>query len=457
MTTTAAALASRADDRIPTASTIDTLGTFADVLLPTLAKGVILRRPAVVAFAERFDLDRRAVRRMQRLRDDYGPGPVLLRVPFRRQAMVLSPEHVHRVLRASPEPFATETKEKRSALAHFEPRNALISHGPERADRRRFHEEALDAHRAVHRLGGAFLPVVAEEADALLLEVRRGGGQLDWPTFARCWFRMVRRIVFGRPARDDEELTATLNRLRADANWAFLKPQNKRLREQFHQRIRRGLAAAEPGSLAQVVAGVRQTAVTAPEDQVPQWLFAFDPAGMTTFRALALLASHPEQQGRARQEVGDAAGSAAALQNLPYLRACVLESLRLWPTTPMVLRETTTETVWGNGAVLPAHTHVLIYAPFFHRDGTRLPYADRFAPELWLRDRTAEDWPLIPFSEGSAFCPGRNLVLMLTSAMLALLLHGHRNIRLVPPARLDPTRPLPGTLNNYALRFNLSA
>jgi gluconate kinase len=36
---------------------------------------------------------------------------------------------------------------------------------------------------------------------------------------------------------------------------------------------------------------------TAAAQQVPQWLFAFDPAGIATFRAVALLAAHLEQMG----------------------------------------------------------------------------------------------------------------------------------------------------------------
>jgi hypothetical protein len=120
---------------LPKAAVRETLGVTADVLTPTIAKGVIIHRPKVVAMAERFDLDRRAVRRMQRLRDAYGEGPLLLRVPGLSRALILSPEHVHRVLDGSPEPFATASSEKRAALAHFQPRGVLISHGPERADR----------------------------------------------------------------------------------------------------------------------------------------------------------------------------------------------------------------------------------------------------------------------------------------------------------------------------------
>jgi cytochrome P450 len=436
---------------LPMATLRETLGVVADVVVPNLAKGVIIRRPGAVAMAERFDLDRRAVRRVQKLRDKYGNGPLLLRVPIRSQALILAPEHVHRVLDNSPEPFATASSEKRAALAHFQPRGVLISHGPERADRRRFNEQVLDTDRPSHRLAERFTSVVREEAEVLLAAARRNE-DLAWDEFAVTWFRVVRRVVIGDAARDDELLTDLIAQLRSDANWAFLRPRRTGLRKRFYARLKAHLARAEPGSLAAVMAETHATDVTAPAQQVPQWLFAFDPAGMTTFRTLALLAAHPEQAERVREEIR-AAREGTGQPDLPYLRACVLESLRLWPTTPMVLRESTRETTWDEGA-MPAKTGVMIFAPFFHRDEQRLPYANRFAPDIWLQDRTAEDWPLIPFSGGPAMCPGRNLVLLLSSNMLAAILDG-RQVRLKPPGRLDPQRPLPATLNNYSLRFTL--
>lgn len=411
---------------LPRATVLDTLAFAADVLGPALGKGDIIRRPRVVELAARLDLDRRAVRRHQRLRDRYGPGPLLLRIPGRSQAVILAPEHVHRVLDESPEPFATDSSEKRASLSHFEPRGVLISRGPERADRRRFNEEVLDTPHPMHRLAERFGAVVEEEAAALR-------GELDWTAFSGAWFRVVRRIVFGDAAREDHEVTNLVARLRGDANWAFLKPKRDRLRERFFARMESHLARAEPGSLANVMAHTRTTSLTAPTDQVPQWLFGFDPACMAAFRALALIASHPEARA-------DDAGS---------LRACVLESLRLWPTTPLVLRQTTGETQWENGT-MPAGTGVLIYSPFFHRDDTRLAYADRFAPEVWADDRAHDGWPLIPFSSGPAVCPGRNLVLMLTTLMISAILRGRT---LVPAQRL--TTPLPATLSPYSLRFRL--
>jgi cytochrome P450 len=435
---------------VPRATFLDTLAVLGEVFIPTLAKGVIIRRPRMVALAERLDLDRRAVRRMQRLRNKYGRGPLMLRIPGRSLAVILDPDDVHRVLGQSPEPFATASTEKRAALAHFEPKGALISHGPERADRRRYNEEVLEADNPVHRMAEAFLHVAASEAGRLRSNVRRRG-ELTWAEFSDAWFRLVRRVVFGDAASEDHELSSMMAKLRSAGNWAFLWPQRTALREQLLDRIRRYLDRADPNSLAGVMSHVQTTFQTAPEHQVPQWLFAFDPAGMTTFRSLALLASHPEHANQAREEIASHTG--ALRQHLPYMRATVLESLRLWPTTPLVLRETTAETSWRTG-VMPANTGVVIFAPFFHRDNERLPYADRFTPELWMNEQTAQGWPLIPFSEGPAVCPGRHLVLMLTTGMLAEIL-ADGQVRLKPPTRLRADRPLPATLNNYGLRFEL--
>ena len=442
---------------LATASLFDTAALGVDVLAPTFAKGVIVRRPKVVALAERLGLDARAVRRMQKLRDKYGDGPLMLPLPIRKQAVLLAPEHVRRVLDESPEPFSAASSEKRAALSHFEPKGALVSCGRERAERRRFNEEVLEHERAVHHMVGKFLPAVDDEAGRLLAGAR-ASGELDWNSFNAGWSRMVRRVVFGDGAAGDQDISDMIIELRKAANWAFMHPKKTGMRERFLARIQAYLDRAEPGSLAAVAASVPKTVDTAANQQVPQWLFAFDAAGMATFRALALLAAHPEQAARAREELRSHPG--IERQYLPFLRATVLESLRLWPTTPAILRQTTRDTDWG-GDTMPAGTGVLVFTPFFHRDDQRMACANRFAPELWLKDdkvRDAQDrdWPLMPFSSGPVMCPARNLVLMLTSVMLGALIDGSadgKSLRL-PQGRLDPAR-LPGTLDNYGLRFAL--
>ena len=104
----------------------------------------IARRPRVADVAEWFDADRRAVPRMQRVRDRHRPGPVVVRLPGRTVALIVDPDHLRRVLDQSPETFSTANREKWAALASFQPHGVLISDPDQRAQRRPFNERVLD-------------------------------------------------------------------------------------------------------------------------------------------------------------------------------------------------------------------------------------------------------------------------------------------------------------------------
>ncbi len=419
----------------------ETLRVALEVALPALAGGVIKRRPAAMALAGKLQFDRSAVKLLRRLRDRHYGRPLRLRVPGRSVELALSAADVKRVLAGSPTPFSPSTVEKRAALSHFQPHGVLISGAAGRPVRRRFTEAVLQPGRPLHELAAPFARAIADEAAGL-----PGSATLDWDTFNVAWWRLVRRVVLGAAARDDTTLTDQLERLRLDANWAYAHPKRKQLREEFQRRLTGHLDRAEPGSLAAVIAASDVVNAADAADQVAHWLFAFDAAGMATFRTLALLASHPAELERARADLEGV--DLAEPNQLRYLRACLLDAVRLWPTTPMILRETTEETEWG-----PAGTTVLIFTPFFHRDPA-LPYADRFEPDLWLDGRAAENPALVPFSAGPAICPGRDLVQFCASTTLAHLLRGHRFEQASGPV-LSPERPLPATLDNFHLTLNV--
>lgn len=383
------------------ASRLDTGRAFAKVLLPTVAKGVIVRRPPVTAVAEKLRVDAAAVATMRRFRERYGPRPLRLRVTGRSIALLLDPVDVSRLLADSPSPFALATREKKAALAHFQPHGVLISTGEERTRRRALNEDVLRPEKI--DVAG----IVADEADLLLRHVRSTGA-LTWDAFAQAWWRAVRRIVLGSFAREDAELTDMLKTLRGNANWAYLHPRREALRQRFEDRLRGHLERAEPGSLASL--GPPDEVV----DQAPHWLFAFDAAGIATMRALAI--------GGAGQ-------------------AGIWESTRLWPTTPVILRESTEPTHW-HGTWLPEGTTFVVFAPYFHRDPDRLPYADAYTPDIWP---APPEPALVPFSGGPGVCPGRDLVLVAGSTMLDAL-REHLDV---------PTlhAPLPATLNHFGLAF----
>ena len=431
---------------VPQLTAMEHARVISRVLGSPILKGPIIRRPKAVNLAERLNLDSAGVDELKQLRAKYGSGPVQLQLfPGRRVAILLDPDDVHRVLNDTPDPFSPASLEKRGALNHFQPSGVLVSNPQQRQQRRPFNEAALEAGQTVHSHAETMTRAIREEVDALR-------GHLDftetlgWEAFSQMWWRIVRRITLGDSARDDTQVTNDLNDLRARGNLSYLMPKNRTQRRRFLTTLRRYVEQAEPGSLAAMAASVPATDKTVPEQQIPQWLFAFDAASWAAFRALSLLAADPGTAAIARDE------AETSFPDLPQLRAVMLESLRLWPTTPMILRETREPTVWRNGT-LDAGTSVLIFAPFFHRDDETLPEAHRFAPELWLQDRDDTNWPLVPFSGGPGFCPGRNVVLLTASVVLAEMLQQHDFA--ADPTAAEPLnlQNLPGTLSPFSSRF----
>ncbi|WP_255375582.1 cytochrome P450 [Saccharomonospora sp. CUA-673] len=399
-----------------TASAAETARVAATVLAPAIGAGLISRRPAVLQFLERFDVDRKAIRTLRALRREHSGRPVRLRLPGRSVTVLLDHTDVGHLLAGAPTPFSPATLEKRAALSRFQPHGVLISERGEREQRRALNESALEPGHALHHLAGHWVRPIDSHAAEL-------PHTIDWTSFSDVWWRIVREVALGGDTAADREITDLLGELRQSANWAYLLPAPRRRRQRFLDLVRQQVGLNRPNSLASALgaaasAGSADSAEADPADaadQVPHWLFAFDAAAIATFRALALVVTDPDVHDRARREAADA--ESGAPHQLPLLRACVLESLRLWPTTPMLLREARAGTEWGrDGAAF------LTFTPLFHRDSARLPYADRFEPDIWLDGRAEQQPALVPFSGGPAACPGRDVVLFTTATLLAAIL-----------------------------------
>ncbi|CAL9338952.1 hypothetical protein SUDANB67_05357 [Nocardiopsis dassonvillei] len=446
--------------RRPTAA--EAARVLSSVLLPNLARGVIVRRPLMTGLVAGLDADRRAVSLLRGLRERHGDDPLPLRLAGRRLALVLSPQDVGRLLRETPEPFSPGGMEKRGALSHFQPHGVLISDHDARPGRRAANVAALVPGQTIHPDGDVVAGQADDEALALRLALR-SGEVLDWRRFADSFHAMARRVVFGSFAAQDRRTTELLHTLRSRANWAYAAPADHAAREEFLGRVRANIERAAPGSLAaRLVAGSAaaksaagcphggdgQGADVHPEDQVAHWLFAFDAAAVAAFRSLALLTSLSPGAHAAREEADGREGL-----DLPLLRATVRESVRLWPTTLMVIRESTRETAWRE-EVFEAGTAFLVVSSYFHRDSSRLPYADAFEPEVWLDGRAEAEPGIVPFSYGPAGCAARDLVPLTVSLFLRALLRG-RNLTRVDAGGPLPASGLPASLNHFALRFSL--
>ncbi|MEV4436486.1 cytochrome P450 [Streptomyces sp. NPDC049585] len=442
---------------LPAASPGENLRLALCCFLPEYARGIFRTRPRLARLVARTEPERRGAELLQALRRRHGRGPVRVRGLSGPALLVLDAEDVRQVLEGPVALYAVDTREKVRGFAAVQPQSLLASHGRQRTARRAFNDAVLDAGSEVHRLGGHFLRIAAHEARALLGPEAEAG--LSQEQLRERIERMGRRCFLGEAAADDLEFSRLLGALLAEANWLGARPRRarrtRRLRRAMMQRQARYLCEADPRSLAGLFRTAPRGPESAPEGQVAQWFMALGLVHAAVVRTLTLLATHPEQHRRAAQEVREAdrrhaTPTVPGFKDMPYLRACVLDAVRLWPPVPQLLRRTTGETRWRS-AVAPGGIDVLVPAGFHARDAERLEHAHRFAPETWLDGSARADWATSPFGRGEARCSGMEVGLLLATGFVAEFLRGGELA--VAGVRLGPARPLPYALDTGRLRI----
>jgi len=256
-------------------------------------------------------------------------------------------------------------------------------------------------------------------------------------------------VIFGIAARSETELTEHLERMMRESNRVFLLGKSKDF-DAFYERIRTHLAAPEPSSLSARCRHAPSSAITNQENQVPHWMFAMmETLATNTLRALALIVAHPKVEERVRLQLyANPELSASDIGSLKYLRGCLQEGMRLWPTTSMLARLVLADDRLA-GVAVRAKTQVIILNNFLHRDSETHPFADRFSPEIWLEAET--NYYFNHLSNGRQVCAGKYLALFLGTAVLAELLRKGR-YKLVQP-RLNPLKPLPHALNEFRIKL----
>ncbi|OMO70116.1 Cytochrome P450 [Corchorus olitorius] len=152
---------------------------------------------------------------------------------------------------------------------------------------------------------------------------------------------------------------------------------------------------------------------------------------------LAELINHPEVMKKAQNEIDSVVGRNRILEesdveNLPYLKAIVKETLRLHPGGPLVVRESTEDCTIG-GYDIPGGTTLFVNVWALGKDPKQWENPLEFKPERFLSnewrqgkqqllDLRGHNFNLLPFGSGRRSCPGASLALAVVPAVLGIVI-----------------------------------
>lgn len=116
------------------------------------------------------------------------------------------------------------------------------------------------------------------------------------------------------------------------------------------------------------------------------------------------------------------------MKHLPYLRACIKESLRVQPPVNGLVRNAG-QNIILSGYQIPKGTTVLMSAFVLQKEDKYYPNADKYEPERWLkRDGTpapaksAHPFIFLPFGYGPRMCIGRRFAEMQIETLIVRIL-----------------------------------
>ncbi|XP_048402526.1 cytochrome P450 4V2-like [Stegostoma tigrinum] len=144
---------------------------------------------------------------------------------------------------------------------------------------------------------------------------------------------------------------------------------------------------------------------------------------------LYLLGTHPDVQKKVHEELDDVFGNSDRLatmedlKHLHFLQCVIKESLRLFPSVPIIGR-TLLENCYIGGFNVPKGVNALLIPYALHRDPKHFPDPEEFRPERFLQEnsRKVNPYAFIPFSAGVRNCIGQKFALMEEKVMLSSIL-----------------------------------
>ncbi|KAJ8915094.1 hypothetical protein NQ315_014349 [Exocentrus adspersus] len=173
-------------------------------------------------------------------------------------------------------------------------------------------------------------------------------------------------------------------------------------------------------------------------EEVDTFLFGgHDTTAMCICYTLMALANEPHIQEEIVKEIHEILGDSgnpptySELQQMSYMERCIKESLRLYPSIPMVSRIAGEDIKTHSGYTIPKGANVCMFIYDMHRSPDLWPNPLKFDPDRFLPEniRGRHPYAFIPFSAGSRNCIGQKYGFLEVKTALCSIL---RKFRLEP-------------------------
>jgi cytochrome P450 len=155
-----------------------------------------------------------------------------------------------------------------------------------------------------------------------------------------------------------------------------------------------------------------------------------------------LLSQSPEVEQRLHAELDTVLGGQTPtvdhLDDLPYTRMVIQETLRLYPPTFGITRHTIADDEIG-GYPVPGNSLIFLTPYYTHRHPTFWEEPERFDPERFTPERSVgrPRFAYVPFGSGPRQCIGNAFALMEAQLVLATVAQ-RSSLRLVPEHPVEP-------------------
>ena len=155
-----------------------------------------------------------------------------------------------------------------------------------------------------------------------------------------------------------------------------------------------------------------------------------DTSSSTVEWAMAELIKSPESMKKVREElvreISDNLIKISDLPQLPYLQACVKETLRLHPPAPLLLPRQASVSCEIMKYTIPKDSQIWVNVWAIGRDPMNWEDPLVFKPERFLNstvDYKGNNPEFLPFGAGRRICPGMPMAARLLPLVLASLIH----------------------------------